>query len=156
MNYPLESVIKLRETARDEALSQLALALADLEKATRRVAELGHQVEQARQNHMDTRQRRSTSHDHAFVRMCSDYLAALEAEIDTLIGEQALAEQDRQKAELVVQDRRAQLATAEREIQAVLKHKDLWLAEQRLNRARRDEAALDDLALQQWRRRDPS
>lgn len=156
MNYPLQSVVKIRETARDEALSQLAQTITALEKAVRALAELDQQVEQARQRHLDTRTRRTHSVELGFVRMCSEYLFALEAEIDMLLDAQRAAEQARQKAESDVRNQRASLAVAEKELQAVLKHKEIWQQEQRLQGSRRDEATLDELALQQWRRRDPN
>ena len=148
--YPLSVLVKMRETARDQAVTVYAASTARRQAAQQApdVATAGHQRLSAA--HARARQNRSEETDLSQLSAWSDFIDGLEAEIRAQVQVVDAARSDLSVAEAHLAETRRAMALAEKELQAVQQHQEKWQGERNAATAKRAADALDDLAIQRW------
>jgi flagellar export protein FliJ len=154
--YDLQVLLDLREGARKAAEEALAAEMAVLEQRRRAAVAAREALAQAERGRVaevaafDAR-RMAQGVEIAVWRAFDDYvrgLKAREAELAEAIraAERAVVAQQAQ-----VKRANEALLAATQEVEAVEQHRAQWQAEQRLEQARKDDDAMDDVAVRLWR-----
>jgi flagellar export protein FliJ len=148
--YPLTVLLKIRESEKDAAIA--AYAQASKSRAQARAILDSLQAEQAKltTRRQDARETRSNAADIQQIQAISEYVAGLviqSADCETKI---AAAAEALDLSEVVLSQKRSEMAKAETALNAVVSHQEKWQQERRAELAKKAAEALDDLAIQRW------
>lgn len=154
--YELQVLLELREGARKAAEEALAAEMAALEQRRRAASAAREALAQAERGRaaqveaFDAR-RMAQGVEIAVWRAFDDYVRGLKAREAELA--EGIRAADRAVAAQQAQVKRANeaLLAATQEVEAVEQHKAQWQAEQRLEQARKEDDAMDDVAVRLWR-----
>lgn len=146
--YPLAALLRLRDQIRKQRELDLAAATRALEQAR---SELEHWQRQAREQRDELEAHRRQLFSAPEVPSAAErqgaerFLQRLEARVRELDGALARANQARAEREQEREQAREALATAEAELKAVQKNRDVWSEKRRRQALDRAEAELEDL-----------
>jgi flagellar export protein FliJ len=155
-DYELQVLLELRERAREQAEEAYAAQLSALEARRRAVAEAKQAVVVAQGKRLEEvrafdAKRHAQGVEIAAWRAFDDYVRGLVAHEAELAGAVRAAEQAVIAQQAVVKRANEALLAATQELEAVEQHKEQWRAERRVEQARKDDDAMDDVAVRLWR-----
>jgi flagellar export protein FliJ len=154
--YELQVLLELRQQALETAEDDYAKALAKLEQRRRDVAQARKNLVQAQ--HIRESEVKAFDHvlssgsfDIKHRNHFEDYVRGLKAHEDELAKAIIRAEQAVKAEERIVANVKDALLQATQDLKAVESHQEQWKQEQRAERARKEEDAMDDVAIRLWR-----
>ena len=151
MAYPLHVLLELRRRAVDDAEADIARSIAEVTRVSAKLDGL----KQAKANAENTREAQriqtGTVVSGRQIAATTNYRRALQAEAEGLAHDIARLSGALEVAQQTLRDAKA----AHKEVyiawEAVRRHQEAWVADRRSEAAKRAEAALDEIALRQWR-----
>lgn len=155
-DYPLEVLLEIRASARDDAEAELARRVGELQKVEARRERAREQVEDIRQRQVCARAERERVLQQGMavsdLRVADEYASALavevagaEAKLEEISGEW----RDRKRE---VERARHELGEAQKELLAVEKHHEGWSEEQAMVARRKASDAMDEIAMRTWQK----
>lgn len=155
--YELETLLELRERARDDAQEHLSVAVSELSTRERRVGALREELRRAKM----TRAQRCKEFDEDMVRggfvvgqvaFFSDYVERLKEEEREITEKIELARRAVIEQAAVIQQAKQHLTEAVKQLEAVESHKRSWEEEQARLKQRAHAVEMDEVAARIWRK----
>lgn len=148
VRYPLEAAVVLRNEDEERAKRALAAAieahaLAVSARERAEAALLDHGAETARVAR-DERARDEAGRSASDALTAQAWLARRKTEAGALVSARDARQKDERDRAAAIEGARAALAMARAEVEALIKHRAGWDAEQQKTRERREEAELED------------
>lgn len=153
--YRLETLLKLRQRAREGAEQQLVIKQ-QAESKARNQAEIAETLRDEQVQRIQTAREELYDGDQVTISLLQQRDAVIQSqqiELETLESKLEAAKEAFKQAQRETVTARDELTQARQEEEALNKHKENWEKEQKVVRDRRAEDAADDVAQTTWRNR---
>ncbi len=150
MDYPLQTLLELRERAAETADADVARQVAVVAEMKGRLQAMREHAASLRDSSQQQRVVATASISGAQIRAVTEYRSALVAEAETTATKADALFADLQEEEAKLAELRAIQASAHADVAVVQKHKDAWVEDRNSVRAKKAADELDDIALRKW------